>query len=107
MNTKSLEEFYESIILPRYQGICDLSTIKWISHGKVDLDAFAHHFECGGKEFVLLYEDYPDGSFLKDGLSHEVVRIGEETSIELRFSDESSVIPNVIGWFTLYQEKTK
>jgi hypothetical protein len=107
MTTAFLERFYESIILPKYQGSLDLEAIKWISHGKVDLDAFAHYFECGGVEFVLLYEDYPDGSFLKDGLSHNVIRIGKETSVELRFGDESSTIPNIIGWFTLYKEIQK
>lgn len=107
MNTKSLEQFYETVILSRYKGVFDIATIKWISHGKVDLDAFAHYFECGGKEFVLLYEDYPDGSFLKDGLSHQVVQIGEDTSFELRLSDDSTPVPNIIGWFTLYQEIIK
>ena len=77
-----------------------------MDHGKVDLDAWAHYFKTphDGKEYVLLYEDFPDGSFLKDGLSHDIVKCGEETSIKLRFEDSDVEIQNIIGWYTLYHE---
>jgi len=100
-----LEEFYERVILKRYSEGTDFGTIHWASHGKVEPDAWAHYFEVDGREFVLLYEDFPGGSFLDDGLSHELVKCGNENSIELRFSDDVKQIPNVTGWFTLYREK--
>jgi len=107
MNEKFLEQFYEAVILPRYEGIIKLDKIEWVSHGKVDLDAWAHHFQIQGREYVLLYEDYPDGSYLKDGLSHEVVKLGDEWSIELKFSDDGKQLPNILGWYTLFREKSR
>jgi hypothetical protein len=107
MENKSIEQFYESVILPRFNDDIDTSSIKWIRHGKVDQDAYAHYFATGEREFVLLYEDFPSGAFLTDGLSHIVVTIGYQTSIELRLGTESKSIPNIIGWFTLFKEITK
>ncbi len=48
---------------------------------------------------------YKDAVNFDDGLSREVVKCGDETSIELRFSDDARQVPNVTGWFTLYREK--
>lgn len=100
---KFLEDLYEHVILKRYGEHIDTAKVRWTSHGKVDLDAWAHYFESQGKDYVLLYEDFPDGSFLKDGLSHELIKCGDEASIELRFNDGKQ-LDNITGWFTLYRE---
>ncbi len=105
MNTNFLEIFYEIAILPNFDIAVDLKDIKWKSHGKVDLDAWAHYFDDkDGREYVLLYEDFPDGAFLKDGLTHEPVKVDDEISFELKFGNNKQV-PNLTGWFTLYREK--
>lgn len=105
MNDKFLEQFYESVILSRYKDGIDIGGIKWKDHGKVELDSWAHYFEDkNGKEYVLLFEDSPGSSFLDDGLSHEVIKLGDESSIGISFSD-GKYIPNVTGYFTLYREK--
>lgn len=103
-NNRFLEQFYEQVVLPRYKNIT-IDKIEWVDHGKVDLDAWAHHFKISGKEYTLLYEDFPDGSYFQDDPTHELIKCGDETSIELRFSDEVNQIPNITGWFTLYREK--
>jgi hypothetical protein len=54
-------------------------------------------------EYVLLYENYPGGTFLDDGLSHKVVELDGKTSLELKFSDDKK-IENITGWYTLYRE---
>jgi hypothetical protein len=98
------EQFYERVILPRYADTVDVHTITWKDHGKIDLDAWAHYFDDrDGNEYILLYEDYPSGSFLADGLSHEVVKCGNEASLELKFGDNKQ-LTNIAGWFTLYRE---
>ena len=66
---------------------------------------WAHYFKSNGKEYVLVYEDFPGNTDFDDGLSHEVVKRGDETSIELRFSDDTKQVPNLTGWFTLYRER--
>lgn len=107
MQDSFIEQFYENVILPRYGENININNIRWKDHGKVDLDAWAHYFDDeNGREYVLLYEDYPSGSFLDDNLSHELVKIGEETSIGLSFNDEKE-IPNITGWFSLYREKSR
>lgn len=104
MNTESLEEYYEETVLPRYASVQLFRDITWIDHGKVENDAWAHYFKSEGKEYVLLYEDFPGGVYLDDGLTHEVVKVDGDTSIELKYKGERGV-PNLAGWFTLYKEK--
>lgn len=105
MDNTFLEQFYESVILPRYAKVVDFGKITWVGHGKVDLDAWAHHFQTNGKEYTLLYEDFPGGAYLGDGLSHEPVKLGDEVCIELKFSDTDHFqIENVLGWYTLFTE---
>jgi hypothetical protein len=108
MNEEFLEKLYETVILPRYKDEIDLGKVRWVSHGKVDLDAWAHYFQVDSKAYALLYEDYPDGSYFKDGLSHEVVKLGDEFSIELKYGDVTpKQIPNILGWYTLFREKDR
>ncbi len=105
MSNKFLEQFYENVILPQYGDKTGFKSIAWKDHGKVDLDAWAHYFEDeNGREYVLLYEDFPGSTFLDDGLTHEVVRRGNETSLQLSL-DDGIKIENIIGYFTLYREK--
>jgi len=105
MDNKFLEQFYENVILPRYKEAVNFGAIAWVDHGKVSMDAWAHYFKSNGNEYVLVYEDFPGNTDFDDGLSHEVVKCGDETSIELRFSDDAKQVPNVTGWFTLYKEQ--
>lgn len=105
MNEKLLEQFYEAAILLRYGEILDLSKITWTGHGKVGLDAWAHYFKVDDRQYVLLYEDFPSGEYLGDGLSHEAIELNGEASFELKFSSNNKQVPNIIGWFTLFQEK--
>jgi hypothetical protein len=100
-----LEQFYEGVIIPRYSESIPKDRIEWIDHGNVGLDAWAHHFRVSGKEYTLLYEDFPDGSYFQDDPTHELVKCSNEMSIELRFSDDTVQVPNIIGWFTLFREK--
>ena len=105
ISNKFLEEFYENVILPKYSDNLDLSNIKWIDHGKIsDAYSFAHYFICNNKEFVLLYENFPGNTYFDDGLSHDIIKCGDKTNIELKFSDNKE-IDNIAGWFTLYREK--
>lgn len=104
MNNESLEKYYEEAVLPRYASVQLFREITWIDHGKVDNDAWAHYFKSNGTEYVLLYEDSPGGSFLDDNLSHELITIDGESSVNQRFRGKKDV-PNLAGWFTLYKEK--
>lgn len=106
-NNDFLELFYINVILPRYSDSLDLTNLRWIDHGYIDdSNVYGHYFESGGKQYVLLSNDYAQGSHLDDGLSHEVVKCGDETSIELKFNDNHK-IDNITGWYTLYREKTR
>jgi len=104
-DNKFLEKFYERVIIPRYGDSIARGSVEWIDHGKVGLDSWAHHFRISGIEYTLLYEDFPDGSYFQDDPTHELVKCNGETSIELRFSDETNQIPNLTGWFTVYRER--
>lgn len=105
MNDKFLEELYENVILPCYKGVLDIGKISWKDHGKIELDAWGHYFEdSNGKEYVLVFEDFPGNVFLDDKLTHEIVKIGDECSVKLDVSG-SKYIPNVTGYFTLFREK--
>lgn len=106
MDTSFLEKFYEHVILPRYSDEVTFKKITWKDHGKLGPDSWAHYFDNeDGKEYVLLYEDYPGDSPFDDGLSHEVIKVGDETSIGLSFN-EGTYLENITGYFTLYQEKS-
>ncbi len=61
MSNSFLEQFFEQVILPRYKDVVKFDEITWVDHGKAGLDAWAHHFRADGKEYVLLYEDFPGG----------------------------------------------
>lgn len=108
MSDKFLEQFYETVVLPRYARVIKFDKITWTSHGKIGLDAWAHYFETGKdkKEYVLLYEDFPGDTYVTDGLSHEVIKLGDQYAIELKFNDtgNSNYVPNILGWFSLYRE---
>ncbi|MEO5949358.1 MAG: hypothetical protein ABIP74_03065 [Candidatus Saccharimonas sp.] len=103
MDSPSLESYLQHVILSQYGDVIAYPIV-WKDHGKVDLDAWAHYFDdAKGREHALLYEDFPDGSFLSDGLSHEVVNIGDETSLHVSLSNDVQ-IDNIVGYFTLYRE---
>ena len=106
MNDKFLEQFYKNLILPRYKDEINLADIKWIDHGKVGLDTWAHYFERGGKEYALLNDDPLGGEYLNDDLSHVIVKIDGKSRIGLSFDDVFE-IPNITGWFMLYVEKPR
>lgn len=107
MNEKFLEQFYEAIVLPRYTDIVTFNQVTWVSHGRVGPDSWAHYFQVNDTEYILVYEDFPDGAPFNDDLSHEVIKLGAATSIELKFTDGGKQIPNLLGWYTLFREKSR
>lgn len=101
-----LEKFYEQVILPRYEDSAQFGKITWIDHGKVGLDAWAHYFQgTNGTRYILLYEDFPDGSYLADDPTHEIIKLGDEPSHKFGFGDNTRLVPNITGYFTLFREK--
>ena len=105
MNKEFLEQYFQSVILPLYGDALDISSITWKDHGKVGPDAWAHYFDDkNGREYALLYENFPGSEYLNDELTHEIIRCGEKTSIQISSHPEST-IDNIIGYFTLYAEK--
>lgn len=106
-NQRFIEDFYSNVILPRYNNSLDITKIHWIDHGKLD-DSYvwAHYFETNGKQYILLSNDYAEGSHLDDGMSHEIVKCDNKTSIELNFNDNKEV-ENITGRYTLYREKER
>jgi len=105
MDTEFLEQYYQKVILPLYKNEFDSTSITWKDHGKVGQDAWAHYFDDNnGREWVLLYEDFPGSDYLNDNLTHEVVKCGSESSVQISLSTETK-IDNVVGYFTLYREK--
>jgi hypothetical protein len=104
MNNTSLEQYYENIILPQYSSAVTFKSITWKDHGKVGLDAWAHYFENeNGREYVLLYEDFPGNDYLNDELTHEIVVCGDSKTLHVALSTDG-LVDNVVGYFTLYQE---
>ncbi len=104
-NINIFEVIYQNVILPRYSDYLDINDIRWIDHGRVD-DSYvtAHYFESNGQHYILLSNNYTHGTYLDDGISYEIVKCGDKTSIELNFSDNHK-IENVTGKYTLYREK--
>lgn len=106
MNNEFLEKYYEKTILPEYGDVISFP-VAWKSHGKVGPDSWAHYFDSSnGVEFVLVYEDFPERNYLEDGLSHEIIKCGNETSLHVSSSRDKS-IDNLFGYFTLYKEKVR
>jgi hypothetical protein len=107
MTNNNLEIIYENVILPRYSEYLNTSDIHWTDHGRVD-DSYvtAHYFESDGQHYILLSNNYANGTYLDDGISHEIIKCGDKTSIELNFSDNYK-IENVTGKYTLYREKKR
>ncbi len=102
-----LEKLYEKVILSQYAGI-EFGQVKWIDHGKVGPDAFAHYFKDYREgEYVLVFEDYPGTVPFDDGLSHEVLLINGQRSLRFSFEVPFKYIENVSGYFTLFKEKRR
>lgn len=105
MDNKFLEGYYEKIILPLYKDE-SIKVSAWKDHGRVGPDNWAHCFEdAAGIEYVLLNEDYPDGQYLDNPPTHDVVPLPDSDTISLKVSFGDAWIPNVTGYFTLYREK--
>lgn len=104
-NQEFFETFYEYAILPKYATSLNLTDIKWIDHSMLDDSlVLAHYFESNGKQYILLSNDYSGGSYLDDGLSHEIIMYGDKTGFRLYF-DDNKEIDNITGYYTLYREK--
>ena len=107
MDIKSLEQYYETVVLPLYGDTITFTDISWKDHGKVGLDTYAHYFDDNnGREYVLLYEDFPGSEYLNDDLSHDIVPCGAESSVRVVTTPEKTVA-NLTGYFTLYAEKIR
>ena len=105
MNTQLLEAYFETVVLPLYGSTLDATHITWKDHGKVGEDVWAHYFENDtGREYVLLYEDFPGSDYLNDDLTHEIVPCGDQKSVQVMTLPESTV-DNLTGYFTLYAER--
>ena len=107
MDTAFLERYYEKVILPLYKDDA-IKVATWKDHGQVGPDNWAHYFEdANGIEYVLLAEDYPDGSYLGDDLSHDVVPVPDSESTAIQVTVNNNWIPNVSGYFTLFRERSR
>ncbi len=105
MDNEFLEKYYEKVILPLYRDD-SISVSFWKDHGQVGPDNWAHYFEdANGIEYVLLNEDYPDGSYLNDDPTHDVVPVPHNESTALQVTFGNNWIPNVSGYFTLFKER--
>lgn len=105
MDGQFLEKYYETVILPQYTTEDFSAGISWKDHGKVGLDAWAHYFDDkDGREFVVLYEDFPGDEYLSDGLTHDIVLCHGEVCVQVA-TTPNTTIDNVVGYFTLYKER--
>lgn len=109
MNNATLEKIYEQAILPNYQEL-DVANIRWKDHGQIGPDAWAHYFEdVKGREYALVFEDFPGSTFFDDDFTHEVVSLDGEISIEFgaKHTQHAHYAPNITGYFTLYRERDR
>ncbi len=107
MDNGFLEQYYEKAILPLYED-ASISVMKWVDHGQVGPDNYAHHFEnAQGVEFILLNEDFPDGSYLSDNLTHQFVPAPNYEDGIVAVSIGRKWVPNISGYFTLYKEERR
>ena len=107
MTNEFLELYYEGVILPRYETEGFSAGITWKDHGKVGLDTWAHYFDDkDGREYILLYEDFPGSEYLVDGLTHDIVPCQTVQNVQVAITPGDKV-DNVVGYFTLYVEKTR
>ena len=107
MDRKVIEQFYEHVILPNYHKL-DAATIRWKDHGRIGPDAWVHYFEdTRSREYVIVFEDFPGDTFLDDRLTHEVVPLDGETSIEfgVKSKEHAQYVLNITGYFTLYRKR--
>ncbi|HSE29155.1 MAG TPA: hypothetical protein VLA77_01045 [Candidatus Saccharimonadales bacterium] len=107
MDTAFLEQYYEKVILPLYKDDA-IKVAVWKDHGQVGPDSWAHYFEdTNGTEYVLLAEDYPNGSYLNDDLSHDVVLVPDGESAAVKVTIDNKWFPNISGYFTLLRERSR
>lgn len=105
MDNHSLEQYYETTILPLFQDKAT-KTITWKDHGKVGLDTYAHYFEdINGVEYILVNEDFPGNEYPPDDLTHEMVVAPNTDDGIIKIATEDAWKPNVSGYFSLYKEK--
>lgn len=105
MDIKFLEQFYEKVILPQYANTV-FNNVTWIDHGAIELDSFAHYFKTdNGSEYVLVFEDFPGNVAFDDGLSHDIVLVNDEKTIQFGGDPPFKYVENITGYFTLYKEK--
>lgn len=107
MDNAFLEEYYQAVILPQYDTENFSEGITWKDHGKVGLDTWAHYFDDkNGREFVLVYEDFPGNEYLSDDLTHDIVPCRGEASLRVSITTDA-LIDNVVGYFTLFKERSR
>ncbi len=105
MDINFLEHFYEKVILPQYINTV-FDNITWIDHCAIELDSFAHFFKTDdGREYILLFEDFPGNVTFDDGLSHDIVLVNNEKTIRFGGDPPFKYIENITGYFTLYKDK--
>lgn len=105
MDNTFLENYYLKVILPQYSTEDFTGGVAWKDHGKVGLDTWAHYFDdSNGREFVLIYEDFPGSEYLADDLTHDIVLCQGDSSLQASLSS-GKLVENVVGYFTLYKER--
>ncbi len=105
MDIKFLEQFYEKVILAQYSSTV-FDNITWIDHGAIEFDSFAHYFKTDdGREYILVFEDFPGNVTFDDGLSHDIVLVNNEKTIRFGGDPPFKYIENITGYFTLYKDK--
>lgn len=104
MDNHSLEQYYESTILPLFHNNVT-TAITWKDHGRVGLDTYAHFFEdADGVEYILVNEDFPGSEYPPDDLTHEMVLAPNTNDGIVEIATEREWRPNVSGFFSLYRE---
>lgn len=105
MDIQFLEHYYETVILPQYDTEDFSAGIQWKDHGKVGLDTWAHYFDdANGREYALIYEDFPGNEYPSDKLTHDIVPCKGEVCLRIASAPEKT-IDNILGYFTLYRER--
>ena len=105
VNYSDIEQFYEKNILPQYA--IKFGRITWNDHGKIGEDTFAHYFTASGKNYVLVFEDFPSQShFIAEDSEFIPVHASQNGLVKYPESNAPTqeYLENINGYFGLYLE---
>lgn len=95
-NDPKIEPLLESDVLARY----DLpeGKVSWRSHDMIGLDDVAHYFTLDGSNYVLVWNDFPNETFIhEERLPPVRVRGGSDEWLHIETGDGA-------GYYTLYKD---